>query len=422
MRRSHRVVDWTGRALLGSGQSKESVMEHLLAYDAAVPSRDRLLDINGMRRHLPAMSPGRCEVIEALRIKYRPFESLRVVYRIDGGAILTARTFAPFQLAAAARHGQADFAVPELSAAFWTFPRDRRLGGLEYFLRPDAALRAQVPGWVASTLAGYAPEKCAVIACLDNDGRPLAFAKVFADQATADCVRALYARLAASIGRRNAFDVPGIIAERTDRRALWFAPASGTRAADLPAADLSDALRRIGRAVGHVHAAPAGDEIRAANRHTPDALHEAARLVGRAQPRLQHSVLLLAADLASRRTREDAVLLHGDLHLKNAFVDGDRVSLIDFDQAARGPAAVDLGGLLAALHGADPSLGSALLAGYAEVLALPSANSLAWHTAASLLTERAVRAITRVRLPTLRTLDHLIDDARALAQKARRAR
>ena len=97
-------------------------MEQLLADDGAVPSRDRLLDIDEMRRHLPAMPGRRGEAIEALRIKYRPFESLRVVYRIDGRTILTARTFAPFELAAAARRGQADFTVPELGAAFWTFP------------------------------------------------------------------------------------------------------------------------------------------------------------------------------------------------------------------------------------------------------------------------------------------------------------
>ena len=397
-------------------------MAQLLAYDAAVPNRDRLLDIDEMRRHLPAMSEGRGEAIEALRITDRPFESLRVVYRIDGRAILTARTFAPFELAAAARRGQADFTVPELGAAFWTFPRDRRLRDLEQFVDPDPALRAHVPGWVASRLAGYAPEKCAVIACLNADGRPLAFAKVFADQVTSDRVRGLYTLLASGVGRPDGLDVPGVIAALPERRTLWFAPASGNRVADLAIDCLPDALRRVGRAIAHVHAALPGADAVAVRRHAPDALYQSAQLVGHAQPRLKRAALGLAADLASRRTHEDAVFLHGDLHLKNAFVDGERVSLIDFDQAAPGPAASDLGSLLAALHGEGTSLEGALLAGYAEVRRLPPAESLAWHTAASLLTERAVRAITRVRVPTLRTLDRLIDDARALAQKAGRAR
>ena len=275
---------------------------------------------------------------------------------------------------------------------------------------------------MASRVAGYAPEKCAVIACLNADGRPVAFAKVFADQATSDRVRGRYTLLASGVGRPDDLDVPGVIAALPERRTLWFAPASGNRVADLTIDRLPDAVRRVGRAIAHLHAALPGVDAAAVGRRAPDALFESAHLVGRAQPRLKHAAVGLAADLALRRTHEDAVLLHGDLHLKNAFVDGERVSLIDFDQAAPGPAASDLGSLLAALHGEGMCLESALLAGYAEVRRLPPAESLAWHTASSLLTERAVRAITRVRVPTLRTLDRLIDDARALAQKAGRAR
>ena len=62
------------------------------------------------------------------------------------------------------------------------------------------------------------------------------------------------------------------------------------------------------------------------------------------------------------------------------------------------------------------------LDGYASVRPLPSETSLAWHTAAALLTERAVRAITRVRLQTLKDLDRTIDDAQSLAVAARTRR
>ena len=50
--------------------------------------------------------------------------------------------------------------------------------------------------------------------------------------------------------------------------------------------------------------------------------------------------------------RARSVLVHGDLHLKNALLAGDRLSLLDLDQAGVGHPAADLGSLLAALAAA----------------------------------------------------------------------
>ena len=43
-----------------------------------------------------------------------------------------------------------------------------------------------------------------------------------------------------------------------------------------------------------------------------------------------------------------AVCVHGDANLRNALLDGDRVSLIDLEDVAAGPAAADVGHVLAA--------------------------------------------------------------------------
>ncbi len=109
-------------------------------------------------------------------------------------------------------------------------------------------------------------------------------------------------------------------------------------------------------------------------------------------------------------------MLHGDCHPKNALVDGKQIGLVDLDQAGTGPAAADLGSLLARLHVDElvggPSaapLAAAVSAGYAGVRPLPGDRSLQWHTAAALLAEQAMRAVNRVRLPVLDRLDALLD-------------
>ncbi len=100
---------------------------------------------------------------------------------------------------------------------------------------------------------------------------------------------------------------------------------------------------------------------------------------------------------------------------------GDGVVLIDLDQVCAGPAAADLGGLLAGLAYArcvgelpeadERRLGEAVVAGYADAGTPPTPASLRWHTAAALLAERGLRAVHRVRRRGLRRLDAILEAA-----------
>jgi tRNA A-37 threonylcarbamoyl transferase component Bud32 len=398
-------------------------IDMLLPPDPAVPHRDRLLDARGMRQHFQgSIGVPEERSIAPLRIKYRPSESLRVVYRIgrEQPAIVTARTFPPEQARARLAASGADFTVPELGAAFWTFPHDRRLRNIEQLLHPDHELRARLPEWVTSRLAGYAPEKCAVLACLDRAGRTVAFAKVFSDHQAFARVRALHEAIASGLDPNEELAIPPVVADLPALRTVFVAPARGKRIADLTRDLLPRALNRMGRAVARLHQSGIPTAARCWHRTTPTALRDAALLVGQVRPSLKHSALLVASDLmATRHDSEEAVLLHGDLHLKNAFLHRQRVSLIDLDQAASGPAAADIGSLLVALHARGGIPNHHFLEGYAAIRRLPSREAIAWHIAAALLTERAVRAITRVRLQALYDLDHMIDQARILAAAAR---
>jgi len=92
--------------------------------------------------------------------------------------------------------------------------------------------------------------------------------------------------------------------------------------------------------------------------------------------------------------------------------------LLDVEDLAHGPAAADIGSFLGALkycrltdalpHHSYGERGAAFLAGYELVARLPDPGALAWHTAAALFVERAVRAVTRIRPSGLSHLPALI--------------
>jgi hypothetical protein len=94
------------------------------------------------------------------------------------------------------------------------------------------------------------------------------------------------------------------------------------------------------------------------------------------------------------------------------------------DQSTVGPAAADLGSMLALLHyhrriglitrRTEQQLASAFLGAYAGSRQLPPQRSLTWYTAAALLSERAVRSINRIRREGLQHLSQLLNDAREI--------
>jgi Ser/Thr protein kinase RdoA (MazF antagonist) len=116
------------------------------------------------------------------------------------------------------------------------------------------------------------------------------------------------------------------------------------------------------------------------------------------------------------------------VHAKNGILQGNCVAIIDFDQAAFGSPAADLGSLLAALRyerltgglfeSRERSLAQAFLDGYATRCRLPETHSLRWHTAAALLAERTLRAVTRFRTRGLLHMPELLKEARRVLTRA----
>jgi aminoglycoside phosphotransferase len=367
----------------------------LLAPDPAVPERDALLAPTTDALPVPATS------VEVLRCKYRVGESLRVVYRVDGVRLISVR-------AGGGRRPR-----------WWVFPNDRRLRDLRALLQPEPmwSLAASL-GWHRSEVVEYAPERSLTVRAVDRSGATVGYAKRYAPGSRD--VGALAARYAATATHLGASPVssPRPLAWAADL--LVLEAMRGTMLAELGV--VADRAARLGLAIASLHGASPPPAAPAFDRLTAGRLSGAAAAIERAIPDLADGTRgLLDALLRRDRPTRERVFLHGDYHPKNTLVDGDHVALIDLDQAGTGPAAADLGGFVArgcvaTLLGRqgpleEASVASAFLAGYASVRRAPTDAELRWHTAAALLGEQAVRAVSRVRADVLAVLPSIVERA-----------
>jgi len=392
----------------------------LLGDDPVLPQRDLLLDAARvaplLQRRLGA-DLDRCVVA---RVKYRPGESLRVRYTVETGGHrheIACRAFAAGRSEAAYRRACERIVetgalrpvawAPELEAVFWTFPNDRKLGVVDRE-RLEGLLG---PRLRSLRLVAYAPEKCVTMRCDGSDG-PIAFAKLSAADSATHGSR-LHRLLA-----RGGIVVPRAVP--LGARLLVLSAVRGRPLAALDGTEFVAAHRALGRTVARLHELPPAD-LHRFRRLDPDHVAAAAELVARIRPDVAREARLLAAALERPVADEGDVCVHGDLHAKNAIVDGSRIALIDLDQTTGGAPSADVGSLLAGLRyaraagpldgGTGRVCADAFTHGYAEVRPLPEPAALRRATAAALLAERAVRAVTRVRLDGLAALGRLLAEA-----------
>ena len=414
-----------------------------LLKDSALPYRDLLLDIPQAARRLSARigvdGPIEIQRCERARVKYLPGTSLRVLYRVQvSGRLYTiaTRTFTA-GLSRSVFERAVSRAVPsgvllpvghdaELDMVYWTFPNDRKINSLAALTSPPERL-ATIGRlrWATSRAVAYAPEKCVTAECLSDAGVLLAYAKVYA--ADESPTYPLYEALWRSLGDRGSrLRVPRALAYCEQDHLLLLEPMAGRRLSDLRRRNRAEGFHRLGVGLAALHQVPAPAALRPFTRLRPDRLQEAARIIAVARPDVYGLGVELAEQLSERRPglKDSDVCLHGDVHPKNGVLQNDRIALIDLDQAGTGPAAADIGSLLAALRYSclvkamsradERELAGAFLRGYREGGQLPEADSLRWHVAAALLAERALRAVNRVRAEGLKHLNDLLHDSRSV--------
>jgi aminoglycoside phosphotransferase len=363
-----------------------------MAPDPAVPRRDALLEPLTMAevisQRLNAGVP--VERCERVYVKYRVGDSLRAVYRYDGRyvAVRSGQRAAPPSIPA-----------PEVGAALWPFPHDRRLPALPALAPGSPVLERLLDRPCTPRLVAYAAEQSAAAQCRDERGRLLAYAKVQRDDGERRGCEAL--------ADQDTVRVPRVLAH--GEGVLVLEAIRGRRLDHLHGDE--HALHALGRALAALHALPV--TAPAFTRLDVDRLATAAHVISRARPDAAAAAERLLERLVRRADEADGphVLLHGDANLRNALMlaDGD-VALLDLEHLATGPAAADLGQVLAATRGASAR---ALLAGYGE-----PPEGLRWYTAACVLARVALPAVSRVRPQLLARLPELLEAGAALFAEA----
>jgi len=396
-----------------------------LAPDPALPQRDLLLDDQQMAGRLSLLISRRGSAVvdscEKKRVKYRIGESLRILYRVSVSGrthLIAAKAVAG--PGATAAHRASGFFDSDLRAAFWECCHDRKLEYLSLLRdRPETLSRVLGDTWHHSEDVAYLPEKCATVRCVNRNDEAIGYAKMYAT-GDAKSIYTTYLQLASAgtrIVKPFEFSEP--------HRLLLLNPVTGLRIADLKHEQMTDGFAGLAQTLASLHSAPIPSHLPRFHRHDPEGLHKCARIVGMARPDVATVANELDCDLRSTvSSTEDLVCLHGDVHPKNGIALNGLVTLIDLDQSAVGPAAADLGSLLALLHynwriglitrRRKQQLASTFLNAYAGNRRLPTERVLRWHTAAALLSERALRSVNRIRPEGLQHLSQLLDDAREI--------
>jgi hypothetical protein len=413
-----------------------------LTQDRRLLQRDRLLDTAFMARIFShKLGPGGPSIIECcqvIRVAYRPGNSLRVAYRVQaekqqflvtGRALPEGADIAAYEReSTVAREGcpSGPVVCRETRSLFWIFPSDRKITHLGLLTDPQRLASELGRRWVRCELVAYAPEKCATARCLNEQGDVLAYIKVYADARSETCAQT-YLALAQSNGPGAVF--PKMGGHLPQHHILLFEPLHGPRIADLQPRDMEPGFRKLGVALGCLHQITAPPHLQEFQRTQPEHLRRAAATISFVRPELGDLAWSVCEQLCQTRdSGEGRAFLHGDVHAKNGILLGEHVAIIDLDQAALGLPAADLGSLLAALRyerltgGLSQSrefrLAQAFLDGYATCSPLPETDSLRWHTAAALLAERTMRAVTRLRAPGLLHLPELLNEARHVLTRA----
>ncbi|KIC47830.1 hypothetical protein RA29_18460 [Tateyamaria sp. ANG-S1] len=210
----------------------------------------------------------------------------------------------------------------------------------------------------------------------DGPHGPIAVIKMHADRAT-------YDRAFAGAVYANAMGGPAVIGTAPDDLAIATAWTPGHALS--PQSAPRD-FNLAGAMLAQHHVMGPKDKL---SDWKPPALHQTVQTVSTLMPELETQAQRLASQLPELDASE-LVALHGDFSADQVIRDGHVTVILDWDRAARGPAARDLGSALARLD-LDEIEGfetgearTALLEGYGAVRTLPPGKVIAAHRAHAL--------------------------------------
>jgi len=400
------------------------------------------LDPEAMRGQLqPLLAPGgaiaQVRIAKAHRSASRRREPhpLLVLYEVDlrapGQAPRTLRCYGKVCRAGVEAHAplaaqSGAMRLPQLALLLWPWPADAGLPQLSGLLQPQATRPFWGEAAQAVDVLRYEPE-CRATLRYGRSGRDALYAKTFSDGRGA----AIHARFAWFWERSRADARAPRVARplhyASAERTLWQQAAAGTPLAAWLARDGNGPWAApLAYAIATVHAVPA----QLADPAVQDPAHWL-REAGRRQRKIARALPQLAARAdATLAAIERAaaglphctpVTIHGDFHADQAWFDGERIVLFDFDEFVLGDPMQDLAAFLVRLPGeaAPQPARTPWIAAYAlQAPAQFCPVRLAWHLAVQQLL-RASRAFV-FQLPGWRgELQRRLECAEALALQAR---
>lgn len=408
--------------------------ENTLKFDPGVPRRDHMLRPEMMADRLSRLFRREIDECRIIRVKYRPGQNLRVLYKVlyaGSATYVSSRTFKKVraqqiysQGVRKARAAGGPLLDESGEVLYWAFPGDRKVTQLDQLYSSDPVLEFRGGCWKLLELAAYAPEKCATFKCEDLASGDPAYAKIYSGE---EASKAAFVYRSLSRRQDSKAIAPKLLAYSDRLRTTIIEAVNGERLADLDEHCRTKGYRQLGTALARFHSlGPLTDRRRAScsRKHNLMRTLSHFRLVS---PELRARAAVLARRLCSRETEggRESVLLHGDVHAKNAIVTGaGNAVLIDLDQARTGPASEDVGSLIAALYykecvgelsAADRGrLTTAFLEGYEVKRRLPSGDELRRSIGFALFTERCRRAISRYRTDAIQRLGDIMSIAHSL--------
>lgn len=413
----------------------------LLQPDPVVTQRDILLDVDHTaQRFSQRLGIGGAVAIDSCRrecVCYSVAKRIRVMYRIEVEGreyYLTTSSFRSRKRSERAYRRAVERVHPagalrpvaldeELHSVTWVWPNDRRLTGLAELEEPSAELSALLDrNWTKSRIVDYYPEASAVVRCLDDSDRVLAYGKVHAGS-DAERAHEIHEELVrATHGSR--LRVPRILAYSRRHGTVLVEPVVGSSIGRLEGAELLDGLRAYGAALGHLHSLSMS-RMPSPSRPPLQRVSRRARGIGMVRPDVAEvsDDVMDALRLRWTDAAEAPVVTHGDANATNAILRDGHVVLIDFDRAAWGSAASDIGNflslqaylrILGVLSGEDESArATAFLQGYSSARSLPPEEELKLHLSAA-LAERAFGSVYRANAKALLHMPEILAEAQAL--------
>ncbi|MFQ5682644.1 MAG: aminoglycoside phosphotransferase family protein [Candidatus Binatia bacterium] len=400
------------------------------------------------------------------RVKYKPRKKCTICYRLtihdvftkeDSEQILVARIFtsgkarsrftkAQSQNLVCPKFGRPLTYLPELDMVVWAFPNDCKLRGLPKIVDADCLKEELLPeiitakfgrGWhisnVSPEIAHYVPQDtCTVrVRVLLQQARTgerqsaLLYGKIYADEKGAEIygvMRELWESHARQSGQLRIAQPLGY---HPQLKILWQLGLPGTTLLerDMVSPHFLTFLRKAAVTVATLHRSP-GFYFRTISRSDSVArLRDARQILSLVRPSCQESLdpLIDRLLLQSENLGEQPVaVVHGDLHLKNVFVDGDQIALIDMDNLCHGSPWQDVASFIAYIvfNGIVQGISSHLIQQMVTVFCEQYQQNVPWkarrsvfnwYMATALINERASRCLRKLKAGNLDILDTLID-------------